>query len=112
MFDNIAHEMQELKRALTTKIWNGFVVDIKSQQEIQQEGIYQGFRMPGTITKHGERARAFITGNKVTVEYLNGFVEEMNRAKKAERVKKRGKVSRAEAARKWPEWYDRRVIKG
>lgn len=104
--------MQELKRALTAKVWNGFVVDIKSQKEIQQEGIYQGFRMPGTVTKQGERVRAFITGGKVTIEYLNGFVEEINRAKKAERVKKRGKVNRDEAARKWPEWYDRRVVKG
>ena len=52
LFYGIAYELQEYKRALTRLIWHDTIVDIKSAAEIQQEGIYQGFRMPGTITKH------------------------------------------------------------
>lgn len=78
LFENVARELQELKRALTTKIWTGSgtgnVTDIKFLKDIQQEGIYQGFRMPGTATKNGERARAFVTGGKVTIDYINSFV--------------------------------------
>ena len=112
LFYSIAYELQEYKRALTRLIWHDTIVDIKSAAEIQQEGIYQGFRMPGTITKHGDRARAFLTGEKVSMEYLNGFVSEAYRATKAEKVKAPGKIRLVEAAEKYPEWYERRIVKG
>lgn len=48
LFPEVAREMQDYKRALTKKIWNEAIVQIRTETEIQQEGIYQGFRMPGT----------------------------------------------------------------
>ena len=111
LFPNVAHEMQTLKRELTRKIWNGYVVDIDNERDIQQEGIYQGFRMPGTVTKNGGRALAYLTGERVTIEYLNGFVEDAKRAKKAE-ANSRKRVSKAYAAEKWPEWYEKRIVRG
>lgn len=112
LFPEVAREMQDYKRALTKKIWNEAIVQIRTETEIQQEGIYQGFRMPGTMTKGGKRAIAYRTGAKVTLEYLNGFVEDKHQAKKAAKVRQRGAVSLAEAAKKWPEWYERRIVKG
>lgn len=112
LFYNIAYELQEYKRALTRLIWHETIVNIRSTADIQQEGIYQGFRMPGTITKNGDRARAFQTGEKVSMEYLNGFVPVQYRATASLEVKPRGKISREEAAEKYPEWYDRRIVKG
>ena len=109
LFMNIAKELQRLKRELTRKIWNGFIVDIKDSREIQQEGIYQGFRMPGTVTKAGGRAEAFLTGEKVTLEYLNSFVDEPHKAKQAEEYKRRGKIHLSEAKEQFPEWYEKRV---
>lgn len=109
LFHNIAKELQALKRELTRKIWNGYVVDIDSSKEIQQEGIYQGFRMPGTVTKDGGRAEAFLTGEKVTLEYLNGFVDEPYKAKRAEEYKRRGKFPLSEAKERFPDWYEKRV---
>ena len=38
--------------------------------------------MVGSITKNGERTRAFKVGEKVTVEYLNQYVPEEYRAVK------------------------------
>ena len=111
LYRDYALELQDLKRALTKKIWNGYVVDISSDRDIQQEGIYQGFRMPGTVTKQGDRARAFLTGERVTIEYLNGFVKDLDRAKKAEKHK-RGKISIAEAEKLYPDWYDERIRRG
>lgn len=110
LYPDVAREIQEYKRALTKKIWNEGIVDIKNDSEIQQEGIYQGFRMPGTITKHGERAIAYRTGEKVTLSYLNGFVEDHHKTKKALKQKGRGSVRLDEAAAKWPEWYERRIV--
>ena len=111
LYRGYAFELQYLKRGLTKKIWNGYVVDIQSDKEIQQEGIYQGFRMPGTVTKQGARARAFLTGERVTVEYLNTFVADLNKARKAEKHRKTS-MKLADAEKLYPEWYDRRVVQG
>lgn len=111
LYEDIAFELQEYKRELTRLIWHDTIVNIKSMAEVQQEGIYQGFRMPGTITKHGGRARAFKTGERVTMEYLNSFVSDLYKAKKA-KEHKRGGVKLSEATAKWPEWYERRIVRG
>ena len=111
LYPDIAFELQELKRELTRKIWNGYIVDIDSEKDIQQEGIYQGFRMPGTVTKNGGRAVAYKTGERVTVEYLNSFVEGLYKAKKAEEHRRR-RVKLEAAAEKWPEWYEKHIIRG
>ena len=81
LFTNIVKQLEKLKYELTWMMWNEGIVNIKSEKDIQQEGIYQGFRVPGTITKHedGSRARAFRTGEKVDIDYLNGFVAEESR---------------------------------
>lgn len=109
LFQNMAKQLQDLKRELTAKIWHGTIVDIHHTNEIQQEGIYQGFRMPGTITKVGDRARAFLTGQKVTIEDLNQFVDEKHRLTKYT-VKK--ELTRAKAKELYPEWYERRIVNG
>ena len=112
LYPAFAFELQEYKRELTRKIWNDFVIDIKDPREIQQEGIYQGFRMPGTITKNGGRARAFKTGKKVTMEYMNSFVDDIFKGRKAAKHQRRGRVSLAAAKENWPEWYERRITNG
>lgn len=108
LYQDIAFELQEYKRELTRLIWHDTIVGIKHSSEVQQEGIYQGFRMPGTITKNGGRAKAFLTGERVTMEYLNSFVGDINKAKKAVKQKKSPKLT--EAAEKWPGWYERRIV--
>ena len=107
---NIAQELQKLKRELTKKVWNGYVVSIESSKDIQQEGIYQGFRMPGTATKNGGRAEAFLTGEKVSLDYLNSFVDEKYRAKDAEEYRRTGQIRLSEAKELYPDWYDRRIV--
>lgn len=112
LYKNIAAELSKYKRALTRLIWDGTITAIDRYSDIQQESIYQGFRMPGTITKDGGRVRAFLTGERVTLEYLNGFVESKDRANTAAAQQKRSGLSLAEAAEKWPDWYDSRVVRG
>lgn len=108
---DVVRELQDYKRQLTQIIWHDTIVNIKSEHEIQQEGIYQGFRMPGTITKKGGRAKAFRTGDKVTFEYLESFAGADYR-KAREAAKKCGKTNLAVAAMKWPDWYERRIVRG
>ena len=109
LFANIVKQLQAMKRELTAMIWNEGIVDIKGEKDIQFEGIWQGFRVVGTTTKKGDRVRAFCTGEKVTIEYLNGFVREAYRVTE---FAYRSKLTRAQAKEKYPEWYDRRIIQG
>ena len=109
LFRDTAKQLQALKHDLTTNVWGYGIVDITDIREIQQEGIYQGFRMPGTITKTGSRARAFMTGDKVTIEDLNGYVSEGSRVSRYA-VKK--VLTKAKAKELYPEWYERRIVQG
>lgn len=111
LYREFSMELQELKRELTRLVWNDYIVDIDSPHDIQQEGIYQGFRMPGTVTKNGGRARAFKTGETVTLDYLNGFMPPESKAKRAAAAKRRGKLTLEEAKKKYPDWYDRRITR-
>lgn len=112
LFEDTAKELQEFKRKLTRLIWHDTICDIQSVKDIQQEGIYQGFRMPGTVTKRGGRAVAFKIGAgvKVDMEYLNGFIVEPSSRVKRYTVK--SKVTKAQAAERYPDWYNRRVVNG
>ena len=109
LFRDTVEDLQTYKRELTRLIWHDTITDIKSAQEIQQEGIFQGFRMPGTITKSGSRTRAFQTGERVTVAYMNSFVEEKYQIR---RFTYESRLHLEEAAEKYPDWYQRRIVEG
>lgn len=108
LFRETVVDLQEYKRELTRLIWHDTIVNIKTVHDIQQEGIFQGFRMPGTITKSGSRAVAFCTGGKVSVEYMNSFVEPLYQIKS---FTYKSDLRLAEAAQKYPDWYERRIIR-
>lgn len=110
LFKDSAKQLQIFKHDLTDLIWHDTICDIKSKKEIQQEGIYQGFRVVGTITKTGDRARAFQIGDPVSMEYLNGYIQ--NEAHRVTDLSYRRKgLSLQEAKEKYPEWYESRVVK-
>ena len=108
LFRDTVVDLQDFKRELTRLIWHETIVDIKSIHDIQQEGIFQGFRMPGTVTKQGDRAVAFMTGEKVSMDYLNSFVREQY---KVTHFTYKTDLRLADAAEKYPEWYERRIIR-
>lgn len=107
LFNDTAKQLQALKHELTEIIWHGTVVDITDERDIQQEGIYQGFRVVGTITKTGDRARAFETGDKITLEYLNEFVSDKN---KVDRYTTKKELTLSKAKELYPQWYENRVV--
>ncbi len=107
LFDNIVKQLQKMKHELTYMLWNEGIVSIKSENDIQYEGIFQGFRIPGTITKTGSVARVFETGPKVSLEYLNSYVDEPYQVKD---FSYKSKLSKAEARNLYPEWYEERIV--
>lgn len=109
LYPNIKLQLKELKYALTRKIWNMYVSDIK---EPQYQGINQGFRVVGGKTKKGDIVRAFrCSEKKITLSYLNEFVQEQYRIDET-KLFPDTTMSLIEAAAAYPEWYQKRVIDG
>jgi hypothetical protein len=109
-FKNIVEQLAKLKNALTKKLWNGYVTAFA--ENVQYQSIFQGFRLVGGVTKDGaeaDRTRAFMTGGKVSVEYLNGFVAPENQMTE---FAYKSKLTLAEAKQKYPEWHQKRIEQG
>lgn len=108
MFRNVIEQVARLRRSLTRKIWNDVVTELSDN--VQYESVTQGFRMVGSVTKDGaERVRAFRTGNRVSIEYLNKFVGADDRVAT---FAYKSNLSLKEAQEQYPEWYENRIVAG
>lgn len=105
LFKNTIEKLQKYKKRLTTMLWQGYITNLENN--IQYESLFQGFRVVGTITKKGERARAFITGERVDMEYMNSFVDDEF---KVNELSYKNNLSLKEAKYKYPEWYKKRIV--
>ena len=106
LYKNVVEQLQKYKHRLTDIIWQGYIT--KLEDNVQFESLFQGFRVVGTITKRGTRARAFLTGEKVDFDYMNEFVSDEY---KVTDINYKSKLSLAAAKEKYPEWYEKRIIK-
>lgn len=107
MFRNIVEQLEVLKKRLTWQAWTQGASSL--HDKVQYESLFQGFRVVGTVTKTGGRCRAFRVGEKVSIEYLNKFVPEEYRVTS---FVYKSDLRLAEAKKKYPEWYQQRVVEG
>ena len=105
LFPNTVKNLAEYRRRLTWLLWHDAVTTL--DHEIQYESVTQGFRMVGSATKKCMAVRAFETGEKVSVEYMNLFAGDT----KIE-TEYRSNMTRSEAREMYPEWYEKRIAKG
>lgn len=105
-FDNITKQLHTLKQELTKKIWNRYTTSLYNKPQLQS--LFQGFRLVGGVTKAGNRTKAYKTGEPVTIEYLNNFVEKKYQVKE---FTYKSELPLAQAKEKYPEWYEKRVVK-
>lgn len=78
LFDNVIEQLINYRHELTETLWNAYVTD--ASEAVQQEAVTQAYRAVGSIRKdHKGRVRAWLTGDKVTIEYMNRFVRDENR---------------------------------
>lgn len=115
MFPSVTEPLEKLKFALTRKIWNPYVTRLSDESQIQYEPIWQPFRIVGGVTKDfaktGHRVRCWNFGKPVSLEYLNRFVEEKDRIS-SNAIQYKSKMSLEAAKAKFPDWYDRRIVRG
>ena len=113
MFRNVQEQLKKLKYALIDLVWNPYTSTRKAKEK---QGLVQGYRVVGGMTKLGEdhRVSAFRTNpagecDKVTVEYLNSFVDQVDQVTE---IRYKSKLTIADAKQIYPEWHERRIIKG
>ena len=108
------------KEKLTRMLWNQYITADHQEEKIQYESAFQAFRMVGSPTRLGlktksreDRCRAFRVGEKVTIDYMNSFLDALD-IKKGMTISPtyEGKTTLSEAREKWPEWYQTTVVEG
>lgn len=102
-------QLADLRKALTRLIWNGYIVG-KLDTAIQFESLFQGFRAVGSITKGGGRVKAYKTGDRVSLNYLNSFVDEKSKVSITQYQKVNEPYEKVKNEIWFEEWYQKRVI--
>lgn len=116
----------QLKHELIRLCWNPYTSRLQEPGDEQYSGLVQPYRIPGTPTKldKDENGRittlsypvvAFRTGKKVTVDGLLNSGPMNNLQGSADMIRdlmKCGRTPLEEAKKKWPDWYDRRIVHG
>lgn len=83
------------------KIYNGDITTLYDNEQI--ESATQGMRAIGTVCKDGiRRVKAYKTGERISVDELNQYVDSENRIKPAKPT-----MTIEEAMEKYPNWYAR-----
>lgn len=111
MYPHNQKYLKELKYSLTRQIWNRFTSTIK---EPQIQGILQGFRVVGSGSKLGREypVTAYRFGGPVELERLLDYIPDSNgEQQRLEGLMRKSRLSLAEAKEKYPDWYERRIVK-
>ena len=112
LYRHLHDRLRDFKYELIAKIWNRYTSTYTERDQVQYQGIFQGFRAVGTQSKLGKRyiVTAFKTGERVTIEYLNTFL--MDKSKALTDFGYKSALDLSAAKEKYPEWYERRVVRG
>lgn len=111
LFKSNVKSLEKYKRNLTRHLWNKYVTTTYTEDKIQFESLFQGFRLVGGVTKRGGRTVCFKTGEKVTVEYMNND-KWCASDKKIVLGYAPNTVGLEQAKKKYPEWYQKRIVEG
>lgn len=108
--------LNKLKHGLTNLIWND---KTSVYEDRQHQSVFQGFRLPGTLTKFGEVIRCFhiLEAPVYSVEKLNGYLsafklseDELQQLHKAPTYNP-DRTPMERAKDEWPEWYAARILR-
>lgn len=109
MYPYMHQYLDRLKHKLTEIVWNAYTSEIPKEKK-QFQGIFQGFRMPGTQSKLGREypVVAFRTGKRYTLNELNAYLP-VPLEYDFDRLPR---FTLEDAKEIYPEWYERRIEKG
>ena len=115
LYPHLHDKLRSFKYALTDLVWNRYTSTYTEREQVQYQGIFQGFRVVGTQSKLGKRypVKVFRTGEKTTVEQLNSYLDSyLAEDKRMTGFHYQSDLTLAQAKEKYPEWYERRIERG
>lgn len=108
LFPNVIRQLSNLRHDLILRVWNRYISELSESPQF--ESVTQGFRIVGTVTKTGDRVRAYRTGERVTIDELNGYV--FDDANKVTEFRYKSPHTLEEAKELYPDWYEKRIAQG
>lgn len=100
MWPNVCERLRLLRDRITRRLWNKHVSRL--WEEPQLESVVQSFRMVGSLSKDDRQVvRAFRTGDRVSIDYLNQWAEVGEQVTPDLR---QARHTLAEARELWPDW--------
>lgn len=104
--------LKNLKYALTYKVWNEYTSE---DPKVQTQGIHQPFRAIGSKAKKGApisvvTAYKMVPDRYYTIDDLNNYVDDKDKVDPT-KYWHETQYTLAEAQEKYPEWYERVIIK-
>lgn len=110
LFPNIKYQLKELKYALSEKLWNKYT---STEKKKQIQGINQGFRVIGGKTKDDAPIRNTVAYrvnlHPFSLNELSQYVPQVSI--NTTQLFKESKYTLEDAKKKFPEWYERIVIR-
>ena len=111
LFPNIKLQLKALKYNLTYRFWD--YKGTSQEKNIQYQPLNQGFRMVGSINeKYGTEIKAYLVGEKVSLEQLNEFATDDSVKVDIRQRFKPSEYTLEEAKEKFPKWYSRVIENG
>lgn len=110
LFPNTITSLKKYKQQLTKMLWTKSITRDYTDDKIQQESVFQAFRMPGTLTRHGDKAVAFRVGPTVSIEYMNSFMYSSLKGTCDIEGTYKSNLLLKEAKEKYPEWYQKVIV--
>lgn len=108
MNKDVIERLNKIKRGLISKVWRDWITS--QSKQTQYQSIFQGMRMPGTITKKGERAKVFKISNKrwsvKDLNDMNNFAFQIDNFN----FDYQSKLSLKDAKEKYQKWYEERIV--
>lgn len=110
LYPNIKLQLKNMKYNLTSLMWNRYTSNIEKPQ---YQGINQGFRPLGAKTKiKGKKVRVFkLNQHPYVLSQLNDYVSDENKIDEERRFNE-SKYTLEDARKKFPDWYERVIVKG
>ena len=106
MYSTVMDEIRNYRKAFIPKLWDSWICTAYETPQYETSPV-QAFRLCGSKSKDkSSKVRCFRVGDKVSIEYMNSYVDEQSQIKS---VYGKSTYTKEQAKELFPEWYERRI---
>lgn len=107
LYPDVLDSLRGFRSELISTVWNSYITEEWKTPQLEISPT-QSFRAVGCVRKDSKGiVRAFKTGERVSIDYLNSFVKPENNIRPQKKH-----LTIDEAKELYPEWYQARIVEG